>query len=165
MAADTAAGPAVGAAVGAKIDSALRHLPRDVPAAHADLEAIRALLRDARARHGARTVDDAVTDYHEAVERSVESHRTVERNRADREGLHGDRRGCRRRAVHLGPVESFPELAQPPAGWSDAAAATTSVLGAIAEAAGRRDAATVQQASQILKSRYFDLLSVLSHRQ
>ena len=160
---DTAAGPPVGAAVGAKIDSALRHLPRDIPAAHADLETIRALLRDARTRHGARSVDDAVTEYHEAVER-LTSHIGLSNEMAltakDFTAIGEDVDAAR---SIWAKVESSAELTPLP-GWRDAADATTRVLGAIAEATGRRDTAAVQQASQILKNRYFDLLSALSRR-
>lgn len=53
---DSTGGRTVAAGVGAKIDSSRQHLPRNVTGAHADLEAIRALLRDARTRHGVRTL-------------------------------------------------------------------------------------------------------------
>jgi hypothetical protein len=162
---DTATGQSLGAAVASKIDSARQHLPRDVAGAHSELEAIRVLLRDARTRHGARTVDDAVTDYHEAMER-LSSHIGVSNEIAlttdDFTAIRGD---VERAQSMWTKVESFPELAKPVTGWNDVAAATTSVLGTIAKAANRRDATTVQQASHALKNRYFDLLSILSHRQ
>lgn len=162
---DSATGPSVGAAVGAKIDAVRHRLPQDVSGAHSELEAIRVLLRDARTRHGARTVDDAVTDYHEAMER-LSSHIGVPNEIALTANDFAAIRGDVERAQSMWTkVESFPELAKPVAGWNGVAAATTSVLGTIAKAAERHDATTVQQASHALKNRYFDLLSILSHRR
>ena len=162
---DSATGQSLGAAVNAKIGAAQHRLPRDVAGAHAELEAVRVLLRDARTRHGARTVDDAVTDYHEAMER-LSSHIGVSNEialtPADFTAIRGD---VERAQSMWTKVEAFPELAKAVTGWNDVAAATTSVLDAIARAADRRDVTTVQQASQALKNRYFDLLSVLSHRR
>ena len=162
---DTATGQPIGAAVGAKIDSARHHLPRDVSGAHAELEAIRGLLRDARTRHGARIVDDAVTDYHEAMER-LASHiggsNEIALTTTEFTAIRGD---VERAQSLWTKVESFPELAKADTGWTNVAAATTSVLVTIAKAADQRDATTVQQASQALKNRYFDLLSLLSHRR
>lgn len=133
--------------------------------AHSELEAIRVLLRDARTRHGARTVDDAVTDYHEAMER-LSSHIGVSNEIAlTTNDFTGIREDVERAQSMWTKVESFPELATSVAGWNDVATATTNVLATIAKAADRRDATTVQQASRALKNRYFDLLSILSHRQ
>ncbi len=162
---DTATGRPVGTAVAAKIDSARQRLPRDVSGAHSDLEAIRALLRDARTRHGARTADDAVTDYHQAMER-LSSHIGVSNEVAlTTNDFTAIREDVERAQSTWRDVESFAELAKTVAGWNDVAAATSSVLGTIAKAADRRDATSAQQASQTLKNRYFDLLSILSHRQ
>jgi hypothetical protein len=160
---DATAGRPVGMTVAATIGSARRHLPLDVSGAHAELEGIRALLRDARTRHGARTADDAVTDYHEAMER-LSSHiglsNEITLTPKDFTAIGLD---VGRARLAWAKVELFPELAGPSSGWS--AGATARVLGTIAEAAERRDATAVQQASRTLKSRYFDLLSVLSRRQ
>lgn len=162
---DTATGPPVGAAVATKIESTRQHLPRNVSAAHSDLEVIRALLRGARTRHGARTMDDAVTDYHEAMER-LSSHiglsNEVALTAKDFMTMADD---VERARSTWAQVVSFPDLAKPPAGWDDVAAATTSALGTLATAAGHRDATAAQAASQVLRNRYFELLSVLSHRQ
>ncbi len=162
---DSATGQSVGVAVGAKMDSARHRLPQDVSGAHSELEAIRVLLRDARTRHGTRTVDDAVTDYHEAMER-LSSHIGVSNEIAlTTNDFTAIREDVGRAQSTWTKVESSPELAKPVAGWNDVATATTSVLAAIAKAADRRDGTTAQQASHALKNRYFDLLSILSRRQ
>lgn len=161
---DTGAGQPLGTAVAAKIDAARQHLPRAVAAAHGDLEAIRALLRDARTRHGARTLDDAVTDYHEAMERlanGIGGSNEIVLSPADFISIS---EAAARARLAWTAVASSPELRQPPAGWTDIAAATANVLATIAAAADRRDAAAMQQGAQGLKSRYFDLLTLLSHR-
>lgn len=162
---DTAGASTVATAVAARIDATRHQLPRNITGAHADLEAIRVLLRDARTRHGVRTLDDAVTDYHEAMER-VSSHiglaNEIVLTAADFKTIAGD--AARARSAWT-DVESHPELAKAPAGWKEAALATTSALASIARAADRRDGAAAQQASQTLRRRYSDLLSVLSHRQ
>lgn len=161
---DRITGRTVGMTVATTIGSARQHLPLDVSRAHADLEAVRMLLREARARHGARTLDDAITDYHEAMER-LSSHIGLanEITLAPKDFTVIGRDVEVARAAWA-RVESFPKIAKPPAGGAGVVA-TARVLATIAEAAERRDAPALQQASQALKQDYFDLLSVLSRRQ
>lgn len=162
---DTVGGRSLAAAIAAKIDSARQRLPRDVSGAHSDLEAIRVLLRDARTRRGERTADDAVTDYHGAMER-LSSHMGASNEVALTENdfalIDED---IERAHSTWTDVASFQEFEKTVAGWNDVAAATTSALDTLVKAADRRDQNTAQEASRSLKNRYFDLLSVLSRRQ
>lgn len=163
--ADTVMGTSVAAAVGATIDTVRQRLPQDVSGAHADLETIRALMRDARTRRGERTADDAVTEYHDAMER-LSSHIGVSNEialTANDFSLIGD--DIERAHSTWIAVGSFPELAKTAPGWNEVAAATKTVLDTLAKAADRHDARIAQQASHTLKERYFDLLSALSRRR
>lgn len=160
---DTAGGRTVLAAVQWRIDAARqRTLARDVQAAHVQLEAIRAILREARSRHGVRTFDDAVTDYHEAMERL-----------ASRVGLHNEitltaedyvaiqEQSVRARNAWAG-VESGAGPVRSLSGWSTTASDTSTLLTALQKAAFARDLDATQTAAESLKARYFDLLGVLS---
>jgi len=153
----TSGGQTVIAAVQARIDGARqRTLARDVHRAHEELEAIRAILRDARARHGARTFDDEVTDYHEAMERL-----------ASRVGLHNEITLTAEDYVAIADQavrarNAWAAVAKSVSGWSSAAVQTSTLLSTVQKAASTRDLDGTQRAAESLKSSYFDLLGVLS---
>ncbi len=156
---DTVDRQPVGAAVAAKIEAARQRLPRDVAGAHTELEGIRALIRDARVHHGIRSVDDALTDYHTAMER-LESHiglsNEVTLARDDFMAIRDDVRRARSAWTEVVAYPDFKAIAS-----SDTTAA---LLGRIADAAERSDARTAQDAARLLKTKYFDLLGVLARR-
>lgn len=158
---DIAGKPLVGAIAG-RIEAIRRGLPRDVASAHTDLEKIRTLLRDARARHGSRTFDDAVTDYHEALERLI-SHTGHANEMAlaadDLTTIQGD---ARRAKVAWDGVTSAADVAARSSGWKDLQGATARALTGIDAAAARGDAPATQAAVEALKDRYYELLAVLS---
>ena len=159
---ETPGGQPIAAAVSARIEAARRHLPRDAAAAHGELEAIRRLLRDARTTHNARTLDDGVTDYHEAMERlagRVGESNEVSLSASDFAAIKDD--AARARAAWSG-VEADLQKAVPAS--AEVAAATRTLLGQIASAADARDAGTSQRVAHELKARYFDLLALLSRR-
>ncbi len=160
---DTVGGQTTGAAVASKIESARRRLPRDVAGAHTELEGVRLLLRDARVRHGVRTLDDALSDYHSAMERlsgHVGESNEVSLSRDDFVVVRDD---VRRARSAWTDVESFQEL-KAVAGSNDATTATRGLLGKIGDAAERSDATTAQEAGRQLKTRYFELLAALARR-
>ncbi|HSL22402.1 MAG TPA: hypothetical protein VK886_12770 [Vicinamibacterales bacterium] len=158
-------GEPIWAAVASKIEVARRQLPRNVTGAHAELEAIRLLLRDARARHGALGFDDALTEYHDAMERvlSLAGGRNEIALTASDFGVLGG--AIKRAEAGWSAVESSRGAPKGLADWKDIAAGTASALRAAAESAKRQDAAAVQHASEDLRNRYDDLLRILSRWQ
>ncbi len=158
-------GGQVGPAVAARIEAAWRRLPADVSGAHAELERVRALLRDARLRHGARTPDDALTDYHDAMER-LSSHigasNEIALAASDFVAIRSDVGRARTAWMDAASLLDIEHAESPSNGVS---AATMRVLNTITTAADGQDAMTAQNASRELKSRYFDLLAVLARRQ
>lgn len=160
-----AKGHPVGAAIAARIESARNLLAKkDVAGAHQELEAVRAILRDARAAGGARTLDDAVTDYHESMERlasHVGSSNEVTLAPADFILIREDVRRTRAAWVDVESFRDFPE----PSVSHDVAAATTRLLNTIGAASERSDAAVAQRGAVDLKNRYFDLLTLLSRQR
>lgn len=161
---DTTGGRSVAAAVAAKIAAARQHLPRNVGAAHAELETVRVLLRDARARHGVRTEDDALTDYHDAIERLASHTGAASEIALTASDFSIIRDDVARARSAWREVESPRGLAAE-SGWANVAAGTNAALRAAATAADRQDAQAAQQASGTLKDRYFDLLAILSRRR
>lgn len=149
-------------AVTAIIESARAMLPRNPAGAHAELERVRVLLRDARARHSVRTFDDALTDYHEAMER-LASH-TGGRNEialtsADFVAI---RDQAERARVVWSEVESLVDPRIATSQWKDAASQTAGALKATADAAARHDVSAAQNGAESLKTGYFNLLSALA---
>jgi len=160
---DATAGQAPVAAVTAMIERARqRTAAGDVAGAHAELEGIRAVLRDVRARHGVRTFDDVLTDYHDAMER-LTSRVGLRNEIALDAGDYGAIREQTSRAgaawtemkTIAGPVNKRP-------GWDDMATRTTAALATLQKAAAAQDAAAAQGAAAALKTHYFELLRILS---
>lgn len=150
-------------AVAARVEAARqRTLARDLAAAHASLERVRYLLREARARHGVRTFDDAITDYHEVMERLT-----------SRVGLHNeimlaaeDYQAIQEQSARA--VKAWTEIdnraaaERPLAGWSSVAAATRKQLATLQKAAVSQDADLAQTTAEGLKNSYYDMLRVLA---
>ena len=159
---DVSGGISVAAVVARRIDTARSRLPRDVSGAHAELEAIRLLLRDARARHGLRTFDDALTDYHDALER-VESliggRNEVALTARDFEAIRDQVKTAR---ASWADVESRRHEVIASAEWSALSIRTDAALKTISESASGRNANAVHDAAETIKRQYFDLLRVLS---
>jgi len=135
---------------------------RDIAGAHAELEGIRVVLRDARARHGVRTFDDALTDYHDAMERltsRVGLRNEIVLNADDyvaiREQTARARAAWAEIGAVAGPVTMLP-------GWRDVVARTATALATLERAAKAQDAAAAQATAGALKTHYFELLKVLS---
>jgi hypothetical protein len=158
----TGSGRGTSAAVAATIDSAREALPRDVAAAHATLESVRALLREARAAIGIRTLDDAVTDYHDAMERLAshvgEAHE-VTLTAADFATVRGDVTRARARCREM---DALPDVRRGARDWIDAAAGSVRALDDTLRAAERQDGASTQSGSRLVKRRYYDLLAALA---
>lgn len=152
-------------AVASKIEVARRQLPRNVTGAHAELEAVRLLLRDARGRHDARNFDDALTEYHDAMERVL----SLAGGRNEIALTEGDFGGIgeaiKRAESAWSAVGSSRGAPKHMADWKDIAAGTSSALRGAAESAKRQDAAAMQHASEDLRNRYDDLLKLLSRWQ
>ena len=159
---DDVAGKPLVDAIAGRIEAIRRTLPRDVAAAHSDLEKIRTLLRDARARHGSRTFDDAVTDYHDALERLISHTGHANEMALAADDLTTIQRDAGRARVAWDGVTSTADVAARSTGWKDVQAATTHALSSIDAAAGRGDAPATQAAVQTLKDRYYELLALLA---
>jgi hypothetical protein len=129
--------------------------------AHGDLESIRALLRDARRRAGVRTFDDAVTDYHEALERLTGRtglHNEIELNADDYTAI-------QEQVARAASVWTEIAAGRTPAGngnWAGLSGATEKALGVLRIATASRDMDATQTAAETLKARYFDLLAILA---
>jgi uncharacterized damage-inducible protein DinB len=135
---------------------------RDSVAAHAALESIRALLRDARARAGVRTFDDAVTDYHEAMERLTGRaglHNEIALNADDYSAIEGH---VARANAMWAEITRSAGAVKASAAWPRISGSTESVLAKLRTASSAKDMAATQLASEELKARYFDLVAVLA---
>ncbi len=160
---DVAAGQSPVVAVTAMIERARqRTIARDIADAHAELEGIRVVLRDARARHGVRTFDDALTDYHDAMERLTS--RVGLRNEivlsaddygAIREQTVRARAAWAEISAVADPVTTLP-------GWRDVVTRTSTALTRLEKSATAQDAAAAQGTAAELKTLYFELLNILS---
>ncbi len=149
-------------AVASRIEAArTRTVARQMVAAHADLEAIRAILRDARATAGVRTFDDAVTDYHEAMERLTGRaglNNEIALNADDYAAIQTQ---VERAATAWAELESKAGALKDAGAWIGLAGATAQALARLRTATGARNMDETQTAAEDLKTRYFALLSVL----
>jgi hypothetical protein len=159
---DDSAGKPLVDAIADRIEAIRRGLPRDVASAHTDLEKVRTLFRDARARHGSRTFDDAVTDYHEALERLISHTGHANEMALAADDLTTIQRDARRARVAWDGLASAADVPARSSGWKDVQAATAHALTSIDAAAARGDAAATQAAVQALKDRYYELLALLA---
>jgi len=149
--------------VASRIEGArARTVARNIVGAHAELESIRALLRDARARAGIRTFDDAVTDFHEAMERLTGRaglHNEIALNADDYSAIeaHVERVAEAWAEINrtAGPVKTA-------TAWPGISGSTGTILAKLRTATSAKDMGTTQLASEELKARYFDLLAVLA---
>jgi hypothetical protein len=160
---DVTGGQSVLAAVTAMIERARQDTAaRDIAEAHSELEGIRVALRDARARHGVRMVDDALTDYHDAMERltgRVGMRNEIVLNAEDYGAIRDQTTRASAAWAEIGattdPVARLP-------GWRDSVARTATVLATLQKAAAEQDAVAAQRAAAELKTHYFELLRILS---
>lgn len=131
---------------------------RDVAGAHAELETIRAALRDIRGRHNSLTFDDYMTDYHEGIERLIghlagrNEIRLTAKDFADAEE---DLRAAQA-AWQLVQRSAGAMASQP--GWSVAAREATAGLSEAARAISLRNATAAGKAAEQVKTHYYDLL-------
>ena len=135
---------------------------RDSVGAHAELEGIRALLRDARAHAGVRTFDDAVTDYHEAMERLTGRaglHNEIALNAGDYAAIQEQ---VARAAVAWAEIQSSAGAAKGASAWPALSGATDKTLGTLRSATSARDMGATQVAAEALRARYFELLAILA---
>lgn len=140
-------------------------MPRDVPGAHAELEAIWLLLRDARAHHGLRTFDDALTDYHDAMERLeslVGARNEMTLTARDFDAIRDQARAAR---AAWADVESHHRHLIVSDAWPALSDRTDTALKAIADGASAHYAIAAHDAAEMVKGRYFDLLRILSQLQ
>lgn len=159
---DVSGGRSVAVSVAARIDTARARLPRDVPGAHAELEAIRLLLRDARARHGLRTFDDALTDYHDALERLenlIGARNEVALTTRDFDAIRDQARAAR---AAWADVESRHQQLIGSALWPALSNRTDTALKTISESVSAQNAIAAHEAAEGVKGQYFDLLRILS---
>jgi hypothetical protein len=151
---------ALKASVRSSIEDAHRHLPRAVGEAHAELERIRILLRDARSTRGQPTFDDAVTEYHGAMERlaaRIGVRNEIALESADFERIHEDT--VRAQSAWAQVTAKAPSSV---AGFERVGAGTTAALQEILKATAAHDSAAAQHASERLKNDYFDLIAALA---
>jgi hypothetical protein len=135
---------------------------RDIAGAHAELETIRAAIRDVDARHNALTFDDRLTDYHEAVERILghvagrNEIRLTDRDFADAdEDLQAALAAWRAVQVSAGPLSGRAE-------WKAAAREAAGALDQAGRALTAKNAAAAGAAAERMKTTYDDLLMAVS---
>lgn len=139
-----------------------RTVARNMVGAHAELESIRSLLRDARARAGIRTFDDALTDYHEAMERLTGRaglHNEIALNADDYAAIQSH---VARAAAVWTEMQASAGSANNARAWPRIVDATVQDLSRLRAATSAKDMAATQVAAEELKARYFELLAVLA---
>jgi hypothetical protein len=140
-----------------------RAVAGDVAGAHAELEAFRMPLREIRGRHNLLTVDDRVTDFHDAMERLVGragGRNEIQLTPADFDGLQAALASAK---TAWGEVEtaaaSEPKLGKD---WGPAASAIGAALDRMADAIVRRASGATGAAAETVNERYLELLLVLA---
>jgi uncharacterized protein YukE len=160
---DATTGESPVAAVTAMIERARQRTSAgDIAGAHAELEGIRAVLRDGRARHGVRTFDDVLTDYHDAMERltsRVGLRNEIALNAEDYDAI---REQTARADAAWTEIKTVADPVKMRPVWGDMATRTTAALATVQRAAAAQDAAAAQGAAAALKTHYFELLRILS---
>jgi uncharacterized protein YukE len=138
----------------------VRH--QDIASAHAELETIRAAIRDIHARHDVLTFDDHLTDYHEAMERMFghaagrnEIRLTAKDFDDAAEDLQAALAAWRTVRAEAGPLANQ-------AGWTAAAREASSALEQAQRAIAAKNTTTAAQAAERVKSTYYDLLLAVS---
>ena len=160
---DATTGQSPVAAVTAMLDRARQRTSAgDIAGAHAELEGIRVVLRDARAHHGVRTFDDVLTDYHDAMERLTS--RVGLRNEIvlNSEDYSAIREQTARAGAAWTEINTVTDPVKMLPGWREVAARTTMALATLQKAATAQDAAVAQETAVALKTHYFELLRILS---
>jgi len=139
-----------------------RAASRDMNVVHLDLEGVRVQLRDARARHGVRIIDDALTDYHDTMERltsRVGLRNEIILRAEDYEAIQvlADRAEAYWKEIEklAGPFETLPD-------WQEAVAGTRDDLATLQHSATAHDGETTQEAGVELKAHYHQLIRALS---
>ena len=147
-------------AVIARARELVRH--QDIASAHAELETIRAAIRDIHARHNALTFDDHMTDYHEAMERMVghaagrNEIRLTPHDFADmEEDLQAGLTAWRAVQASAGPLAGD-------AGWKSAARAADTALDQARRALAAKNATAAGVAAERMRTTYYDLLMAVS---
>lgn len=135
---------------------------RNTAGAHAELEAIRSILHEARTRSGVRMFDDELTEYHEAIERlsGLVGTRNEFRLKAEDFGAIKQQTERAQRAWAAVDVAANPVKTQP--AWKDASAKTAAALAALEKAVDAQDSASAITAGEQLHAHYFELLAALS---
>ncbi len=135
---------------------------RDVAGAHAELEAIRLAIRDMHARHHALTFDDHMTDYHDALERTIghvagrNEIRLTPRDFADvDEDLQAAKVAWQTVQATAGPLSKNPA-------WMAAARSASASLEEAQRAIAAKNTTAVGRAAERAKATYYDLLLAVS---
>ncbi|MEI6667507.1 MAG: hypothetical protein WCP29_05060 [Acidobacteriota bacterium] len=151
------------AVVAAMLEDARMHVAaKDVAEAHAELEGIRVVLRDARARHASRNFDDALTDYHEAVERlesRIGLRNEIVLNADDYAAIKDHAARARTTWTEIDASAGAFKVQR---GWAELAARTMAQLTRLEQAAANQDGTTAQATAITLKADYFALLAILA---
>lgn len=149
--------------VSAAIDRARqRAAKRDADGAHVELESIRLMLRDVRARHNVLTIDDRFSDFHEAMERlgsRVPPAHEFRLKPRDYEVLKEDLDHVKEHWQAL--LKASAEIG-PMAGWDSAATGMEAALNDMATAIGRQNDDDARRAAEAMHGRYYELLRVLA---
>jgi hypothetical protein len=140
-----------------------RAVARDVAGAHAELEAFRMPLREIRGRHNLLTLDDRVTDFHDAMERLVgraSGRNEIQLTPADFDALSAALAAAKTawREVEMAAA-SEPKLGND---WKPAASSIGAALDRMGDAIARRDGGATGGAAQVVRERYFELLQSLA---
>jgi uncharacterized protein YukE len=135
---------------------------QDLASAHAELETVRAEIRDFHARHNALTFDDHLTDYHEAMER-VLGHvagrneiRLTARDFADAgEDLQAALAAWQAVQISAGPLAGN-------ADWKAAVREAAAALDQAGKALSAKHATAAGAAAERMKTTYYDLLMAIA---
>ena len=136
---------------------------KDVHAAHGELESIRLHLREVRARHKLESIDDRLTNFHEALERLVA--RISEPNEILLTAADWDAIGPQAeavRALFLQIDANAPPSIRRAAGWGSALTALRGTLADLEAAVAKRNAVASSMAAEQIHNRYLELIVVLS---
>jgi hypothetical protein len=135
---------------------------RDTVGAHAELEAIRGILHEARTRSGVRMFDDDLTEYHEAIERLSGLVGTRNEFRLKAEDFDAIKQQTERARRAWATVDLAANSVNTQPAWRDASARTAAALAALEKAVEAQDSAGVIRAGEQLHAHYFELLAALS---
>lgn len=134
----------------------------DAPGAHAELESIRVILHDARARHRIATFDDRLSEFHEAMEHLTSRVPEAHEFRLTQADLAAIRQDLDQVRHHWQAVQAAAADVSATPGWADTAPQLDAAIRDASTALEQRDTDAIRRASDAIRTGYLDLLAVLA---